>query len=346
MSSLNIRAGPKALEVLRSQAFEPDRVSLLLGASGGPKMLVLHGLDRFLSKFLRRRQTPLHLLGSSSGAWRFCCYGQGDPGAALERLTELYIEQAYMDRSAESVSRQARWMLEQLLGPSGVDEILTHPHFRTHISVTRSHLLGRSDRLIVGGLLLAATCNAVSRRTLAGVFSRALFHHPTAPPPLEFGDLATARIAMTARNFVEAALATASIPYYLQGVVNPPDTLAGVYRDGGLVDYHFALPTRGDGLVLQPHFFRQLVPGWFDRPLPWRRNAHTDRLVLLYPSPEWVARLPHGKIPTRHDFFRMEPDQRRRYWKTVVAESQRLGDELAELISEQRLAERCQPFRG
>ena len=47
-SSLSILAGPKALAELREHGLSPARVRVFVGASGGPKWLVLYGLDRVL----------------------------------------------------------------------------------------------------------------------------------------------------------------------------------------------------------------------------------------------------------------------------------------------------------
>ena len=66
------------------------------GAAGGPKWLILAGLDRILfSQWFSGRKTPLFLIGSSSGAWRFAAAAQKDSRAALQRLETAYIHQRY-----------------------------------------------------------------------------------------------------------------------------------------------------------------------------------------------------------------------------------------------------------
>jgi len=98
--------------------------------------------------------------------------------------------------------------------------------------------------------------------------------------------------------------------------------------------------------VLYPHFTDRVIPGWFDKSLPWRRADSTrlQDVLLLAPSPDYLARLPHGKLPDRNDFKRYlgDPAGRRRYWRQAMAESQRLGDEFLELADNGRLAERLQ----
>ena len=62
--------------------------------------------------------------------------------------------------------------------------------------------------------------------------------------------------------------ASGSIPLLMRGVVDPAGAPAGVYRDGGLIDYHIDQPLvnadHAAPLVLMPHFSDRLVPGWFE----------------------------------------------------------------------------------
>jgi len=100
----------------------------------------------------------------------------------------------------------------------------------------------------------------------------------------------------------------------------------------------------GDGIVLYPHFTDRVIPGWFDKTLPWRK-ASVERLqdvLLLAPSKEYLARLPYGKLPDRNDFKRFMGDApgRQKYWHAAMDESRRLGDEFLELTANGRLAER------
>ena len=48
----------------------PGSVRAFVGASGGPKWLVLHGLDRVLMPWLLAEARPIHAIGSSIGSWR------------------------------------------------------------------------------------------------------------------------------------------------------------------------------------------------------------------------------------------------------------------------------------
>jgi hypothetical protein len=115
-----------------------------------------------------------------------------------------------------------------------------------------------------------------------------------------------------------------------------------VYWDGGVLDYHLDLDFgAGDGLVLYPHFYAHVVPGWFDKSLRWRvaRGDNFRRALLIAPSDAFVASLPGGKIPDRKDFYAFGESERIARWQTVLDASARLGDELRELIASGRIAD-------
>jgi len=100
--------------------------------------------------------------------------------------------------------------------------------------------------------------------------------------------------------------------------------------------------------VLYPHFTDRVIPGWFDKGLPWRRGCpiRLQDVLLVSPSPDYLARLPHGKLPDRKDFSRYLGDDagRERYWRKAMDESRRLGDEFLELLENGHLAERIAPL--
>ncbi|MEI6741218.1 MAG: patatin-like phospholipase family protein, partial [Gemmatimonadaceae bacterium] len=120
-----------------------------------------------------------------------------------------------------------------------------------------------------------------------------------------------------------------------------------VHWDGGVTDYHLDLePPAGDGLVLYPHFYPHVVPGWFDKALPWRR-AHGPQLartLLIAPSDRFVASLPGGKIPDRRDFASLSHTVREQRWQAVRERTTELGDELRALITSGDIAAHVEPF--
>lgn len=94
-NSLTFKAGAGALNFVKKHGFDIASIGTIAGASGGAKWLVLSQLDRaILSNLVPKLEGPVHLLGTSIGSWRFACYAQNDPIAAIERFESAYIEQS------------------------------------------------------------------------------------------------------------------------------------------------------------------------------------------------------------------------------------------------------------
>lgn len=352
MAALTLYAGPGALDHLREHGLTADAFDYLLGASGGPKWFVLAGLDRVLAPhFFAGRSKPLHCIGSSAGAFRFACIGQRDPLAAINRLAEHYSQTVYSAKpTAKEISRKGQALLDYVMGDVGVEESLANPVFKAHFIVARCKGLTRFEKapLQMAGLLASAGANLLSRDNLRRFYQRMVFSSPgtrldIADPhgiPSQFIDLSQA-------NFKQALMASGSIPLVLQGVRNIPGAPPGMYRDGGIIDYHFDLAFGpGNGLVLYPHFFARPAPGWFDKKLRFRRPAQAsyDQVLMLVPSSEFVASLPYAKIPDRKDFESMAADTRIAYWRKVLAESDRLGEEFLALAEKRDIAHLVKPI--
>jgi hypothetical protein len=187
-SSLTLRAGPRALALIRERGLRADDIDVLPGASGA-KWLAIAGLDRYLFGTMLRARTddgdatrtrPLHCIGSSIGSWRMACFAQRDPVAALARGHHAYIfDQRYSPKpSTREVTRVLTACLDRLLGDDGVEDILAHPFARLHIITARGRGLAASDRRLVlaTSIALAASANVVRRRSLALQFRRTVFH--------------------------------------------------------------------------------------------------------------------------------------------------------------------------
>lgn len=351
-SALLFKAGPGAFKDIKERGFAEERIGTIAGASGGAKWLVLSQLDRvIIDRLLPQLSGPVHLIGSSIGAWRFACYAQLDPLAALVRFETLYLEQSYSEKpDATEISAVGRDILQCILGETGAAEIVSNAKLRMHVLAVLSRHITSSDSrpLLAAGLLAAVTANLVSRRALGLFFSRALFCDPRDLPPFyNAPGFPMERIRLTEQNLLDAVAASGSIPMVMNGVRDIVGAPAGTYRDGGILDYHLDLPTSDpDRLTLFPHFFDWLKPGWFDRQLPWRKHdpAHTDRTILLCPSPEFIERLPNGKVPDRTDFVKFSPEERERMWRTVISQCQELADEFNDVLDRGQLAARLQPL--
>lgn len=350
--ALTVLAGPAALASLRKNGFDPESFRAMLGASGGAKWLVLGRLDRaVVARVVSGRRSPLFLLGSSIGSWRFCCYTQPDPAAALARFEDAYFAQSYSARPTPAeISAVSRGILAEILGPTGAAEALRHPSLRLSVLVARARgamAKLRDRRLQQAGLAVAALANLLSRDLLGWFFERVLFHDPRGPLPFRLpAGFPQRAVALTENNLADAVLASGSIPGVLEPVEEIEGAPAGCYQDGGVVDYHFDYLPADDGLVLYPHFYPFLVPGWFDKMLRWRRVSGPvlDRVVLMCPSEAFVASLPGGRIPDRHDFANFDTAERLRRWRTAVDASERLAEEFLELVDTQRFGQRARPF--
>jgi hypothetical protein len=232
------------------------------------------------------------------------CLAQRDPVAALARGHDAYIDrQRYSSHRPTSgeVSAVLDACLGELLGPTGPDEILANGAVRLHVITAEARGPAASSRrgVLTVALALAAAGNLVGRRTLALQLTRCIFHSAgVATPFAHLRDLPTVHRPLTSGNLRAALRASGSIPLLMDGVRVPG--APGVHWDGGVLDYHLDLdfvggaapaPTSaGDaldaaldasddraaddgGLVLYPHFYAHLVPGWFDKGLRWRRRA-------------------------------------------------------------------------
>jgi len=352
-SALTVRAGRRALQRLKDKPLTPDDVHVIPGAAGGPKALGISGLDKAVfGDWLPRIQQERALIGSSIGSWRFAAVASSDdPKAQLARLADLYTSQRFSKGvSAAEVTRKSIQFLEELLG-GREEHILNHPWYRLNIVVVRSlGLLENDSRGRLGlGLMNAISANMVSRRHLGRFMERGILHDPRLKTPVsKLIDFPSHEVPLTSDNLLPALLASASIPLVMSGVRNIPGAPEGVYRDGGLLDYHLDLPYQQPGVILYPHFTDKVVPGWFDKSLPWRRGdaARLQDVLLVAPSAEYLQTLPDGKLPDRKDFEKYAGDDagRERSWRRAIDESDRLGDEFLELLETGRLVDEIKPL--
>lgn len=345
MSALQILAGPKARERLRERGLRPGDVHVVPGAAGGPKGLILNALDRHLfGEWLPAGGHEVHLLGASIGAWRMATACLGRSAADIEReftrLAQEYAHQTYDSPpgkapDAATVSRGFAAKLDEVFGGREA-LVLSHPQYRLHVFTSRGkHVLQREGRVRTPlGYLGAFAANAVSRRAMGSWLERVVFSDLRAPLPMPLRDYRSRQVGLEVENLQRSLLASCSIPFWLQAVHDIAGAPAGAYWDGGITDYHLHLNYAamvGDGLVLYPHFQRQVIPGWLDKALKHRHrpSAFLDNVVLLAPHPDWVKTLPNAKLPDRADFQRYGDDvaSRARDWLRAVREGERLRDE-------------------
>jgi len=334
---LELRAGPGAAAHLRSEGISPGDVACIPAAAGGPKGLALVPLDKLLYREWLQDASPIELVGASVGAWRMTALAQADPVAALERLQHAYVRDQNYDAkpTPDDVAQACRRLARSVLDGRTV-------HVRTGVSLTivtshaRGALAGTESKFAWGR---AGLSNAISRAGLATHLERVLFTSGStflAPPFDAFGSEV---VALDSGNTEDALVASGTIPIVCSPVRGIAGAPPGNYWDGALVDYHLQLPyerlTRSGPrrrLVLYPHFNDYVTPGWLDKHLPWRRKARNhpwlDDVLLIAPSPAFLATLPNGKLPDRKDFYRYGQDHasRIRDWERAISECQRFAE--------------------
>ncbi len=341
---LEIYAGESALNTIEEQGFSPDLFSAFLGASGGPKWFTLFGLDKYIfGEFFNNRTQPLNILGSSAGAFRAACFTQADPVAAITRLAKYYSETVYSDKpKPEEITAKAIELLDELFGANGAVEIMNNEVFKAHFIVTKCNgLVASENKLIQGlGLVISLISNAISRPLLNRQYDRYVFQNESSDLTLHDPDnISTTTLAFSEGNIKKALLASGAIPMVMQGIKDIADCPKGMYRDGGIVDYHFDIDIKNEGLVLYPHFSSVLKAGWFDKNLSRKvRAQHYDKTVLICPSKAFTDSLPYNKIPDRSDFIEMNPEQRLQYWQQVFVESEQLAEQFKEFYQQQDIS--------
>jgi hypothetical protein len=359
-SNLILRAGPKAMASIRANGFTPDQVAVIPGAAGGPKALGIIGLDNALfGEWLPRAPRRRDLIGVSIGSWRFAAVCRGDVLAALKDFGDIYCGQQYPSRpSVRMVSESAHNNTRQLLEGREA-AVVAHPHYRLHVIATRGKglMAGQSTIRTPAGFSVAALVNAFGRQHLRHVAERMWMHDARGMPDFlrthdgshDFDSFRTRTTPLTADNLHPSLWASAAIPTVMEGVENIPGAPPGTYWDGGIIDYHLHLPYhRADGITLYPHFTDRIIPGWLDKPLPWRRarGQWLENLVLVSPSRTYLDSLPNQKLPDRGDFKNFEHDYpaRHAYWRQTMAESERLGDEFLRLVESGEIGARLEPL--
>lgn len=339
--------------MIQEKGFTADAVDVVAGAAGGPKWLVLCGLDEAIfSSWIMERTGPLFLLGSSVGAWRFAALAQGMDAHA--RFRDAYLNQRFETIPTPSqASAEIKKFIDAALADGGPQRALSHRHARLNVLCVRCKGPYASDnrRTLFFFMALAGLLNLVGRRLLGLLFTRVLFFDPRDTPPFHpLRGFPTAAVRLTEANLTDAVMASGSMPVIMEGVRDIEGAGSGLYRDAGILDYHLDIPFGCTGLVLYPHYTEKITPGWFDKHLAWRRPSAQNmaNVILVCPSPSFVSSLPLGKIPSREDFrvFWGKDDERSAYWKAVADRSRILGEEFMEAVARGDMARHVKPLEG
>ncbi len=357
--ALAIYAGKKAKAHIAKNGLQAKDIRVVAGAAGGPKGLLLLGLDKFIfGEWLKTSSQPVDLLGASIGAWRMATACMDDCEAGFERLTKDYIAQDYepvynqrgkrVMPSAEFVSTEFSKALVSFF-ENHLQEVLNHPRYNLHIITSRGRGFLRqtqSDKRLqvrtMLGFAAAYFANLAARRAMGGLMERVVFSsgYDEGELPFDTSDYATQQLPLVQANFYAALQASCSIPFVLNAMNDIAGAPQGSYWDGGLTDYHchmnYAGKLHDDEIVLIPHFQKHLIAGWLDKALKWRHKSTTflDNVVVLAPMLEWARTLPDGKIPDRQDFHVYADNfaGREKAWSGAVIQSEQLVREFKEFL--------------
>jgi hypothetical protein len=110
-----IQAGAKAYAIIKDEGIQKERIRCMLGAAGGPKWIILYGLDKALYKsFLQKRKNPVYMIGSSIATWRFAALSLADGLQGIEAFKERYFAQKYsMKPDREEITAETVAILEE-----------------------------------------------------------------------------------------------------------------------------------------------------------------------------------------------------------------------------------------
>ncbi|MCV6624691.1 MAG: hypothetical protein OIF38_01255 [Cellvibrionaceae bacterium] len=350
---INIYAGRTALAHLRSNGLSPEHISTVFGASGAAKWLAIYGLDRAIFEtWLSPSQQPIQLFGTSVGAWKLAAAAQSEAGKALFRLADAYIAQTYSKQAVPAdVVRETSKIIDRFLPPGAIEDILNSPNRHYNCGAVRcsgslaherkwSLLAGMSEGFVrsIGG-------------SYGAMFERVVFSDARRMPALKTEPgIKNLQFSLSADNFVAALKSSGAIPYIMNGVDAIVGAEPGVYRDGGLLDYH-PIPSRfwaESGLVLYPHFYDHLIPNWFDKFYSNRRAnaAQLDNVIMISPSADFVRSLPDGRLPDRKDFSRYKGrnEERQWRWRAAMNSSTALGEAFLEVAGSGDIAKHARPF--
>jgi hypothetical protein len=344
---LRYRAGRDAVRLLRRDGFAPERIAVIAGPASGPKWLVLPGIDRALIRLGLTQGRRRLLVGASAGGWRMAALSARKPKDVLEKLVDSYVGVVFPKGAKPPlISAAYRKMWQEILPPPEAEGLLRHDYVDLALHTARQRWPGRHRIAQAGGLALAFAGNFLNPRAMTLACERVLFH--TAPE--RYGRFAGNLARLDKDNLHDALIATGSVPIYFEPVRNPKGAPPGLYVDGGVTDYHLNQrhPVADGEIVLFPHFQERITPCWLDKHRPRREPPAevTSNVLQVFPSQEFVSRLPDGRIPDRDDFFRYEnePEKRLARWRVAVGLAAELEDVFLEDTRSGRLIEALEPM--
>jgi hypothetical protein len=348
MSNICIKAGKRAYEIIQDGGFHFDRVTTYFGPATGPRWLIASGFDLALLKNgLLGRSKAIHLVGSSAGAMRFAAWLQPEPEKSYRTLIESYIGITYKrNDTPATVLESLVDLANSYIEDDALSFALTNKKYRLAIITVRARNLVASELKWVQqiGIGICFLFNAINRSYIHDFAERVVFYNGPKPPHFCLRpDYRGRYIRLNEINFKYAVMASGAIPLVVAGIKDIYGAPSGVYRDGGLIDYHMThnYAQTNEDIILFFNHQERIIPGWLDKRLSYRRPQADimDNVVMIYPTDSFIANLPGGKVPERDDFaiFIDDPASRIKNWRRAVELAQPLGEEFLELVESKKI---------
>lgn len=344
MSQLRIKAGKRAYEIIKDGGFNYDSISTYFGPAVGPRWLVSSGFDlTLINENVLGRKRVVSLIGSSAGAWRFAAWLQPAASLSYQRLLDAYINVQFIKADTPAtVLRKLTEIINSYVEDDALPFALAHKKYRLTVITARARNLLASEKtwLQKTGLAAGFLLNFFSRNNIYRFADRVVFYQGAKPPafclhPCFRGSF----VRINEINFKHAVMASGAVPLAVAGVHDIYGAPYGVYRDGGLIDYHLThqFAAAENDIVLFFHHEERIIPGWLDKKLASRAPdaENLSNVLMVFPAPGFVEKLPGKKIPDRTDFLTYIDDQgtRIKNWRQAVELSAPLGEEFLELAA-------------
>ncbi|MBP7763620.1 MAG: hypothetical protein K4445_12280 [Deltaproteobacteria bacterium] len=350
MSRLRIKAGRKAYEIIKDGGFDFDAVSAYFGAAVGPRWLIASGFDlTLLTQKLLGRSRPVHLIGSSAGAWRFAAWLQPEALDAYRKFLHAYVHVGFTrEDTPDTILNKFSEIINAYIEDDALSFALASKRYRFSVITARARGLVASESPLLqkSALLVCYLLNLISRNAIYTFADRVVFYNGSKPPPFCFQPGFRGHfVPINEANFKYAVMASGAIPLAVAGVRNIFGAPRGVYRDGGLIDYHLThqFAARENDLVLFFHHQERIIPGWLDKKIQHRTPDEETlaNVVMLFPSQSFIDRLPGGKVPDRDDFltYLENGSERIAAWNQAVDLAAPLGEDFLELIESGKIRE-------
>ena len=348
MTQLRIKAGRRIYEIIKDGGFNFDSVSAYFGPAAGPRWLIASGFDlTLLNGGLLGRSRAVYLIGSSAGAWRFATWLQPEAASSYQKLLDAYIDIRYTRADTPATIREKFKELANLyLEDDALSFALANKKYRLAVITARARNLIASENswLQKSGLVACYLLNFFSRSNIYHFADRVVFYSGSKPPSFCFQPrFRGSYVRLNEVNFKYAVMASGAIPLAVAGIHDIYGAPRGVYRDGGLIDYHLThqFAAGEKDIVLFFHHQERIIPGWLDKENSRRKpdEETLSNVLMVFPAQNFLDRLPGRKVPDRTDFttYIDDPETRTGNWRKAVELSASLGEDFLELIESHKL---------